>query len=281
MAREPDLARLILDAKGSRSYERLSIDCGGLPTDKRLQQMATTGLKAFPDLATIRGLARGIGTTETAVVLAAARSLGLRVHSGEDPGALVIGGADDLRPEQKEAVVALVRVFREMNTDARRRRLEAVAVAGQQRYEAITDLLTSVPIDGPNRTRERAIITRAAIEAQEELESLGSTKELPSELASQLDGLRDKWKTVVDGLVAMTAKYPPFSDVEDVTRSNLSRVIHGTAGSGKALTVVDWSLSRVPEPEYDAGPHQDAEDYDEEAASWSPERVGQPEPEQP
>lgn len=76
-----DLAELILANKGERSYETLSRACGGVPTAGRLQQIAGRGrsLANFPDPPSIRGLARGLGVTELAVVVAAAQTLGLDV----------------------------------------------------------------------------------------------------------------------------------------------------------------------------------------------------------
>lgn len=112
---DENLATLILNAKGDRSYARLSADCGGNPTKERLQQLATGRLKTFPDSATLEGVARGTSRTLTAVVLAAARSLGLKVHNAEDPTALIIGGAGDLRPDQQAALQALVRSFQATN----------------------------------------------------------------------------------------------------------------------------------------------------------------------
>jgi hypothetical protein len=107
---EPDstLATLILSRKGSRSYERLSRDCGGFPTANRLQQIATKDLSEFPTPDTIRGISRGLGSTVTEVTLAAARSLGLNVHAG-DPDALVLAGAGALPADAQEVIFAIAR----------------------------------------------------------------------------------------------------------------------------------------------------------------------------
>ena len=45
---------------------------------------------------TIQNPARGLGTTVTEVIAASAASLGLDVHFGSEPRALVLGGAADL-----------------------------------------------------------------------------------------------------------------------------------------------------------------------------------------
>lgn len=131
-----DLRQLILDAKGDNSFERMATMCGKTPTAKRLQQMTTNDLKAFPDKETIEGLARGTGATITTVVLAAARSLGLSVHSGDDPDALVLSGGRKLRPDQKDAIVAVLRSFQDSNRRARE-------AAARDRYRFTKEWLES------------------------------------------------------------------------------------------------------------------------------------------
>ncbi len=108
---EQTLAGLIADRKGTRSYEKVSQDCGGIPTSKRLHQLATQKPKNFPDPDTIRGLAQGLGVTITDIVMASARSLGLPVYTGNDPSALAIGGAGDLPDSTKEVLSTVAREF--------------------------------------------------------------------------------------------------------------------------------------------------------------------------
>lgn len=108
---EQTLAGLIADRKGTRSYDRLSRDCGGVPTSKRLHQLATVTPKNFPDPDTIRGLAAGLGVTVTDIVMASARSLGLSVYTGNDPSALSIGGAGELPDSAKETLTTVAREF--------------------------------------------------------------------------------------------------------------------------------------------------------------------------
>ena len=72
------IERLILDRKGDRTYDRLSRDCGGVPSDKRLHQMATRPIRNFPDPDTIQGLARGLNVSALSVLVAIANSLGDR-----------------------------------------------------------------------------------------------------------------------------------------------------------------------------------------------------------
>lgn len=73
-----DLAELIQTAKGGRSYEQLSIDSGGRPGRQRLQQLATTKLKNFPDPDTIIALSKGLGVSQRACGLA--RVAPARIH---------------------------------------------------------------------------------------------------------------------------------------------------------------------------------------------------------
>lgn len=74
-----NLQELVAACKGDRSYDDLETAGGGSPTSKRWQQIATKVDKNFPDPPTIRAMARALSVTETTVVLAAARSLGLTV----------------------------------------------------------------------------------------------------------------------------------------------------------------------------------------------------------
>jgi hypothetical protein len=246
MTSEPDLASLILDAKGDRSYERMSTDCGGLPTDKRLQQMATTPLKAFPDVATIRGLARGAGTTITAVVLAAARSLGLQVHTAEDPDALTIGGAGELRPDQKDAIRALVRVFREANLQAQADAFHNALDRSNERWLATRNVVEHVPLDGPNRAKERDLVLRSAVAARDELDQAMAATPTDAGMAILWDHAkisRRQWDELIDGLTAMTKKYPPASDEEHTNADRLPRaLVYLSTGSGKTDAAVRNSL---------------------------------------
>ena len=111
MSDEQTLAGLIADRKGTRSYDKLSKDCGGTPTSKRLHQLANVAPKNFPDPDTIRGLAIGLGVTVTDIVMASARSLELPVYTGNDPNALSIGGAGALPESAKETLTTVAREF--------------------------------------------------------------------------------------------------------------------------------------------------------------------------
>ena len=74
-----NLQELIAACKDGRSYDDLEKASGGSPTSARWQQIATKVDPKFPDPKTIRAMARALSVTETTVVLAAARSLGLTI----------------------------------------------------------------------------------------------------------------------------------------------------------------------------------------------------------
>ena len=108
----PTLAELILQRKGGRSFERLSEDCGGVPAGRRLQQLSTPSrpMKNFLDPETITGMARGLGVSEKDIVLASARSLGIRMDAG-GPDALVIPDAGRLPEAAQIALMDMARVL--------------------------------------------------------------------------------------------------------------------------------------------------------------------------
>ena len=81
------IQNMILNGKGDRSYERIARDGGSLFSSKRIQQLATTPMKSFPDPGTIRGLAKALRCSNRAVVLACAESLMIEV-SGEESSSL-------------------------------------------------------------------------------------------------------------------------------------------------------------------------------------------------
>lgn len=101
-----NLAQLILTKKGDRSYAKLARDCGGSPTDRRLNSMVVRPISQFPDIDTMRGLAIGLRVDVSEVVLAAARSLGLQIAE-TSPGALIVPGAGHLPDSAQEALMAM------------------------------------------------------------------------------------------------------------------------------------------------------------------------------
>lgn len=105
---QPTLAELILTKKGQRTYAKLSADCGGAPTDSRLNSLVLRSVKTFPDSDTIRGLAIGLNVPVADVILASARSLGLVVGVTE-PGTLSLPGAAHLPASAQAAIVEVAR----------------------------------------------------------------------------------------------------------------------------------------------------------------------------
>lgn len=132
-----NLADLIRTAKGDRSYDQLARDSGGKPSAARLQQIATIPLKNFPDPPTIRSLARGLRVTESAVVLAAAESLGLDVRvSGSRLTALLPAGVEDLTDDQVTAVLGVIQtMLRATSTDTAPAEIRAIPVDDAQLEE--------------------------------------------------------------------------------------------------------------------------------------------------
>jgi hypothetical protein len=106
MTQQPNIQQLVLDRKGGRTFTRLMEDCGGVPTDKRLNQITQHGIKNFPDAATIEGLSTGLNVSVTSVVLACARSLGLKVGV-TDPDSLTITGVSKLPLSSQNLIVTL------------------------------------------------------------------------------------------------------------------------------------------------------------------------------
>lgn len=113
-----DLAQLITATKGDRSYESLARAGGGVPGAKRWHQLATLPIRNFPDPPTVRALSRALGVTETTVVLAAARSLGLEVSgSDNDLATLLPSRAGQLTAKQVAAVRQVVMAMAEPEDD--------------------------------------------------------------------------------------------------------------------------------------------------------------------
>lgn len=104
-----DLAQLIAAAKGERSYDDLARAAGAVIGRQRWQQLATQKLKRFPDPDTIAAIARGLVVSPTEVVLASARSLGIRVA---DAGSSLSIETVGLSPDQIDAVRHVVQVMR-------------------------------------------------------------------------------------------------------------------------------------------------------------------------
>jgi len=121
--RHPEgLEALLLNRKGDRTWEQVARDCGGIITEQRLQQMSKSKpIKNFPDPGTVQGLARGLNSSVTEVLVACARSLGLRA---EDPvaGALVLHGAGSLPDSSKDLLRSMSSELQFLNDELQRER---------------------------------------------------------------------------------------------------------------------------------------------------------------
>lgn len=113
-----NLSELIRTHKGRRSYADIEKDCGGYPSAKRIQQLATQPLKNFPDPPTIQALARGLRVPEVTLVLAVAETLGLDVHRGQARLLdLLPPDIETLTDDQVRILTDTARSFLESNLD--------------------------------------------------------------------------------------------------------------------------------------------------------------------
>lgn len=83
------LQALILNHKGDRSYARLSVACGGIPSTVNAQRLATKPIKDFPTVDVLMGLSKGLGVRLIDVLHAAAVSVGMPIHASSDNDLLI------------------------------------------------------------------------------------------------------------------------------------------------------------------------------------------------
>lgn len=142
-----DLQELIGLRKGDRSYEQVSKACGGTPSRQRLQLLATEPIKNFPDPDTIRGLSRGLGVTESTVVLASAASLGLDVHTPTMWAALLPAGTELIPDHMRDGILSVVR------SAVRMAKGEKEVVIGDQEQRTEASKPAAVNEDGHDRVQ--------------------------------------------------------------------------------------------------------------------------------
>jgi len=118
MAEGTALRTLIRNLRGERNNVELSRDCGGIPTQSRLQQISTSPIKLFPDPDTIRGLARGLNVSVSEVIGACAKDLGLNV-GGPDESALLLSGARELPESSQQVIITLSREMQRLAEQAK------------------------------------------------------------------------------------------------------------------------------------------------------------------
>ncbi|MGP5220454.1 hypothetical protein [Arthrobacter rhombi] len=104
----PTLQQLVLDNKGELSYGSLADRSGGALKPRGLQKLVTTQFSSFPSPETLQGISRALGLPLREVVLAAGRSLGLRLHDA-NPDDLVLVGAGQLPLSSRDALRSMSR----------------------------------------------------------------------------------------------------------------------------------------------------------------------------
>ena len=112
------LRALIRNLRGDRNNVELSRDCGGFPTQSRLQQISTLPIKVFPDPDTIKGLARGLNVSVWEVVAACSKDLGLIV-GGPDESDLLLAGARDLPESSQRILISMSRELQHLASQAK------------------------------------------------------------------------------------------------------------------------------------------------------------------
>ena len=112
------LRALIRNLRGDRNNAELSRDCGGFPTQSRLQQISTLPIKVFPDPDTIKGLARGLNVSVWEVVAACSKDLGLNV-GGPDESDLLLAGARDLPESSQRILISMSRELQHLASQAK------------------------------------------------------------------------------------------------------------------------------------------------------------------
>lgn len=111
------LAELIAEQKRLRgfSYRDLEARAEHAISHQRWQQLGSgVRVKEFSEPTTIRAMAHALDVDETLVVLAMAKSIGLKVERGGAQSALarmLPGSARELTAEQRNAILAMVRTM--------------------------------------------------------------------------------------------------------------------------------------------------------------------------
>lgn len=111
----PNLQQLITEQKrlSGYSYDEYANRSGHVISRQRWQQLATgQRIKEFSEPPTLQAMADALEVDITLVVLAMAKSLGLQVGTQQSDLALLMPpSARHLTPEQRDAIIRLVRVF--------------------------------------------------------------------------------------------------------------------------------------------------------------------------
>lgn len=145
-----DLSQLIRRIKTARgwSWADLEARTGGTPDrpgvgHKRLQQIVLSGLKAFPDVATIRALARALSVDESVIVQACCASLGLRATYNEERSLLVqlastVQGTELLSDAEVTAITTMIQAAAERARALRETQDAAAPAPSAERAGAVS-----------------------------------------------------------------------------------------------------------------------------------------------
>lgn len=108
---QSSIGELILRLKGERTYEQLSKDCGGQPSQGRIQQMTTKHQTGFPSVESIRGLAKGLGVKPAVILAALGKDFELLTDGdlSTNSNLPLPEGSESLTSSQHSAVVSMVR----------------------------------------------------------------------------------------------------------------------------------------------------------------------------
>jgi hypothetical protein len=112
-------------------------------------------------------------------------------------------------------------------------------------------LLERLPVDGPDRLRERALIVRSLTEAQEAVQAT-TFRPAPEELDRRVAQFFANAGAVIGWLLEMSTRHPPFEGRRELRAADLIHTLH--TGSGKTGNVLRI-LGETPSP--DTGPDED------------------------
>jgi hypothetical protein len=112
-----DLIRAALD--NGKTVRQLETDSGGRVRFQAFQEYSNNAPKNFPrDMETITGMAIALGVSETTIVLAYAKGLGVRVAPGSAFSLRVPPGVDQLDHPVQESLLGLMRSIVRMEAAA-------------------------------------------------------------------------------------------------------------------------------------------------------------------
>jgi hypothetical protein len=143
----PTLEELITNKRDERgySYGELETRAGNVISRQRWQQLGSGArVKEFSEPATIRAMATALDVEQSLVVLAMAKSIGLDVELGGAHSVLaqmLPASARNLTPEQRNAILAIVRVIGQSRSQQQQRVQPAPPIGAAPPAPAAVDRL--------------------------------------------------------------------------------------------------------------------------------------------